>query len=52
LIQKTLMSLFLFTIHEHFSTQNFDCEDMCGTLRELLEVQVKGLWASEPHLAA
>ncbi|MBE69185.1 MAG: TetR family transcriptional regulator [Thalassospira sp.] len=52
LIQKTLMSLFLFTIHEHFSTQNFDCEDMCGTLRELLEVQVRGLWASEPHLAA
>ena len=51
-IQKTLIALFLFTIHEHYSTQNFDCEDMCATLRELLEVQVKGLWASEPQLAA
>lgn len=46
LIQKTLMGLFLFTVHEHFSTQNFDCEDMCATLRELLETQAKGLWVS------
>lgn len=52
LIRKTLMALFLFTIHEHFSTQNFDCQDMCATLRELLETQVKGLWACEPELAA
>ncbi|KJE35550.1 transcriptional regulator [Thalassospira sp. HJ] len=52
LIQKTLIALFLFTIHEHFSTQNFDCEDMCATLRELLEIQVKGLWVSGGKEAA
>lgn len=52
LIRKSLMALFLFTIHEHMSTQNFDCEDMCATLRELIEVQTVGLWASKPDLAA
>jgi AcrR family transcriptional regulator len=51
-IQKNLMALFLFTIHEHMSTQNYDCEDMCATLRGLLETQVKGIWASRPELAA
>lgn len=52
LIQKTLMGLFLFTMHEHFSTQNFDCEDMCATLRELLETQTKGLWVPAADQAA
>ncbi|MHC8493134.1 TetR/AcrR family transcriptional regulator [Thalassospira sp. SM2505] len=51
LIRKTLMALFLFTVHEHMSTQNFDCEDMCATLRELIEVQTIGLWARKPELA-
>ncbi|MEQ9347254.1 MAG: TetR/AcrR family transcriptional regulator [Thalassospira sp.] len=52
LIRKSLMALFLFTIHEHMSSQNFDCEDMCATLRELIEAQVMGLWATKPELAA
>ncbi|MEE3043874.1 MAG: helix-turn-helix domain-containing protein [Pseudomonadota bacterium] len=52
LIRKSLMALFLFTIHEHMSTQNFDCEDMCATLRELIEVQTIGLWARKPECAA
>jgi len=52
LIRKSLMALFLFTIHEHMSRQNFDCEDMCATLRELIEAQVIGIWASKPEMAA
>jgi AcrR family transcriptional regulator len=52
MIRKSLMALFLYTVHEHMSTQNFDCEDMCATLRELIEVQTVGLWASKPELAA
>lgn len=52
LIRKSIMALVLFTIHEHVSTQNFDCEDMCATLRELLEAQVAGLWAATPQQAA
>ncbi|MBX2830434.1 MAG: TetR/AcrR family transcriptional regulator [Rhodospirillales bacterium] len=52
LIRKSLMALILFTIHEHMSHQNFDCEDMCATLRELVEAQVIGLWASKPEMAA
>ncbi len=52
LIRKSLMALFMFTIHEHMSTQNFDSEDMCATLRELVEVQTVGLWASRPEFAA
>lgn len=51
-IRKTIMALFLFTIHQHISLQSFDCEDMCATLRELLEAQVAGLWVCEPVLAA
>ena len=51
-IRKTIMALFLFTIHQHISLQSFDCEDMCATLRELLEAQVAGLWICEPVLAA
>ena len=50
-IRKTIMALFLFTIHQHISLQSFDCEDMCATLRELLEAQVAGLWICEPVLA-
>ena len=52
MIRKTIMALFLFTIHQHISLQSFDCEDMCATLRELLEAQVAGLWVCEPVLAA
>lgn len=52
LIRKTIMALFLFTIHQHISEQSFDCEDMCATLRELLEAQVAGLWVSKPNFAA
>ena len=51
-IRKTIMALCLFTIHQHISLQSFDCEDMCATLRELLEAQVAGLWICEPVLAA
>ncbi len=52
MIRKNFMALFLFTIHEHMSTQNFDSEDMCATLRELVMAQTKGIWASKPELAA
>jgi len=51
-IYKTMMALFLFTVHEHVSAQNFDCEDMCATLREMLEVQVRGIWMRRPEMAA
>ncbi|WP_412776562.1 TetR/AcrR family transcriptional regulator [Thalassospira lucentensis] len=51
-IRKTIMALFLFTIHQHISLQSFDCEDMCATLRELLEAQVAGLWRAAPDIAA
>ncbi|OSQ48297.1 TetR/AcrR family transcriptional regulator [Thalassospira alkalitolerans] len=49
-IHKTTMALFLFTIHEHVGTENYDCEDMCATLRELLEIQMKGIWLRQPEL--
>ncbi|WP_033067306.1 TetR/AcrR family transcriptional regulator [Thalassospira australica] len=52
MIRKSLMALFIFTIHEHLSTQNYDSEDMCATLRELVMVQTVGLWAAKPELAA
>ncbi|MDP2697046.1 TetR/AcrR family transcriptional regulator [Thalassospira sp.] len=44
LVFKTIMALFLFTIHDHMSSGNFDSEDMCATLRELVELQVRGIW--------
>lgn len=51
-IHKTVIALFLFTIHEHVGAENYDCEDMCATLRSLLDTQIKGIWLRRPEMAA
>lgn len=43
-VYRVMMSLFLFTVHEHMSSGNFDSEDMCATLRDLGQVVAQGIW--------